>query len=401
MKDLNLFKIFALNLLIIALFDSYTVYSEFIFLKVVIYILKMLNLVTVLYLLRENTVVNYKWFIAVLPILYIYLSKDPILSVQLFYSAFLPVCCFLLLPDLYKKEVAHYYIKVFTILCLIGIPIYILINLGLLPSLFSFTKGGDKLYFNYFLVYWGREGLLYRFTSIFDEPGVIGTLVPIICFYFNNELKIWQKIVLNIAGILSLSMFYFITIVPVLFFSDLRAISMKKTIKRVLLFVACIIGFYLALNIIALWTKDNPVLALAVYHRFEWSGSWIIGVVNNRDTAIAGFDDLFDQWNNFKTVAYYIGYGKDYMLEVFEGSTLSYRTVLIEKGVLIIIYLFLYFAFFHQSKYKIYNLISMVFLMMIFFQRPTLYSINYFLLVFTGLYLYDEKEDNIRKSEIV
>ncbi|NJI75017.1 hypothetical protein HCX49_17585 [Sphingobacterium kitahiroshimense] len=393
MKELNLFKIISLNLLIIALFDSYTVYSEFVFLKVAIYLLKLLNVVGIMYLLRYNTRSNYQWLLLVVPIFYLYLSKDIVLSIQLFYSAFLPVCCFILLPDEYKHQVALNYVRVFCFLCLIGIPIYILINLRLLPSIFTFAKG-EKIYYNYLLVYWGRENLLYRFTSIFDEPGVVGTLVPMIYFYFHKELKLWQKITLNIAGFLSLSMFYFITIIPVLFFSDLRAISMKKSIKRLIVFILCLISFYFLLNVVALWSKSNPVLALAVYHRFEWAGNWIVGIVNNRDVAIQGFDELFDKWNNYRSFTYYFGYGKDYMMEVFDGSTLSYRTVLIEKGTLIVFYLLLCFSLMHQSKYKLFNLISIVFLMTVFFQRPTLHAINYFLLLYVGLRLYvgsDEK----------
>lgn len=402
MKELNLFKIISLNLLIIALFDSYTVYSEFIFLKLGIYALKMVNVVSILYLLRYNSKANYKWLIFIIPILYLYLSKDLVLSIQLFYSAFLPVCCFILLPVEYKREVAFNYVRIICILCLIGIPIYILINLGILPSIFTYAKG-EKVYFNYFLVYWGREGLLYRFSSIFDEPGVIGTLVPIIYFYYHQQLKLWQKITLNIAGFLSLSMFYFITIVPVLFFSDLRRISTKKSVQRMIIFILCLIGFYLVLNFVALWSKSNPVLALAVYHRFEWAGNWIVGIVNNRDVGIQGFDELFDKWNNYRSFTYYFGYGKDYMMEVFDGSTLSYRTVLIEKGTLIVFYLLLCFSLMHQSKFKLFNLISIVFLMAVFFQRPTLHAINYFLLLYVGLRLYvgSDEKDSLKELDSI
>ncbi|WP_104384603.1 hypothetical protein [Sphingobacterium sp. HMA12] len=398
MKELNLFKIISLNLLVIAIFDSYTVYSEFIVLKLAIYMLKLLNVIGIFYLLRFNTRQNYLWLMLILPILYLYLSKDILLSVQLFYSAFLPVCCFILLPDEYKYEIALNYIRFFCALCLIGIPIYILVNVGLLPSLFTYAKG-EKIYYNYLLVYWGRENLQYRFNSIFDEPGVIGTLVPLIYFYYHQQLARWQKITLNIAGVLSLSMFYFITIVPVLFFSDLRSISIKKTVRRVVIFILCLITFYLVLNFVALWTESNPVLALAVYHRFEWAGNWIVGVVNNRDLAIPGFDESFNKWNNYRNLAYYFGYGKDYMVEVFDGSTLSYRTVLIEKGTIIVFYLLVCFSLMHQPRYKLFNLISIVFLMAVFFQRPTLHAINYFLLLYVGLYLYKGPDEKHLKQE--
>ena len=392
MKELNLFKIISLNLLVIAIFDSYTVYSEFIILKLAIYMLKLLNVAGIFYLLRYNTKTNYLGLILMLPVLYLYLSKDILVSVQLFYSAFLPVCCFILLPDQYKNEVALNYVRVFCFLCLIGVPIYILVNLGLLPSLFTYAKG-EKIYYNYLLVYWGRENLLYRFTSIFDEPGVIGTLVPLIYFYYQKQLSRWQKIFLNIAGVLSLSMFYFITIVPVLFFSDLRSMAMKETVRRAAVFTLCLITFYLGLNFVALWTQSNPVLALAVYHRFEWAGSWIVGVVNNRDLAIPGFDESFSKWNNYRHLAYYFGYGKDYMMEVFDGSTLSYRTVLIEKGTIIVFYLFVCFSLMHQRRYMLFNMISLAFLMAVFFQRPTLHAINYFLLLYVGIYLYKKPDE--------
>jgi len=387
-------KWICINLVLIAFFDSYPVYSTIVPVRVFVYGLKFLNLYAFLMLLVKNSYRNYILAALIFPVWWAYYNEDSLLiSIQLLYSGILPVLTFALLKDEERFKVAQWYIKFFIFLLTVGLPIYLLINLVDIPPLFSVQRGEagkGRVYDNYFFFYWTRVGVKSRFSSVFDEPGVIGTIIPVILFYYRRMLSRFEFWILMISGILSLSLFFLIVFLPVIYFSNTRLLKTNQLILRLAFSTVFICMSYITFVLAARSTKNDPILSLRVYNRFEWQNDWIVGVVNNRDTRIQGFESMYQGFLSESDTDLYTGRGKDYMLKVYGGSTLSYRVFVLERGILILFYLIFLFAYFHPwRKYFIFSCISMLILMLVFFQRPMLYSLNYFLLVYVGLKLFE------------
>lgn len=393
-------EIFIYNLLLIAFFDSYAVYASILPVKLFIYGLKMINVFGFIYLLRNNLRYKYLLVLTFIPIWWFYYDESNfLLSLQLLYSGIIPTLTFLLLKDTEQHRLIQMYIKLIIALCIIGIPIYLLINLAGIPPTFSILRGelgAGRFYDNYLLFYWTRHGVEMRFSSVFDEPGVLGTIIPFIILYHRKALKTWQLIFLIIIGFLTMSLFFMIVILPVLYFSNFRKLSKQKQVFNSILFIFIIAITYYLFVLFARSTQDSGFLALKVYYRFKWENNWIVGVVNNREAFISSFQKLYEVWNDPNTLSFYFGYGKNYVHNLI-GGTLSYKVIFIERGIVIILYLFMFYLLLHPwRKYFIFSAVSIVFLCLAFFQRPTIYSINYFMLIYAGLYLYDLKKSSIK-----
>jgi hypothetical protein len=394
-KDLNLDirKAICINILLIAFFDSFPVYNTIVAVRVFAYGLKFLNLYALLFLLLKNTYKNYLLGFLIIPIWWAYYNEDSILiSIQLLYSGIFPLLTFVLLKDEERYTVAKWYIKFFIFLMAVGLPIYLLINIIGIPPLFSIQRGEiarGRIYDNYLFFYWTRAGVENRFSSVFDEPGVVGTIIPIIIYYYRRLLSKIEFAVLIISGVLSFSLFFLVLFLPVIYFSGTRLLQTKQLLFRLAFSIVFLCLSYVAFVLVARTTKDDPILSLKVYHRFEWRDNWIVGIVNNRDTGIKGFEAMYQGFVEESDADLYTGKGKDYMLKLYGGSTLSYRVFVLERGILILLYLVLLFGSFHPwRRYFIFSCISIILLSLVFFQRPMLYSINYFLLVYVGLKLY-------------
>ncbi|MFB2642104.1 hypothetical protein ACE02D_07430 [Shewanella bicestrii] len=136
---------------------------------------------------------------------------------------------FVLLTNLkakYYEPLFIIIINIFAIVFFIGIVLYALY----ITSIFDYIsiikpinplKIEKGIYFKdvyFFLKVTSTQyGDLYRFQSIFDEPGVVGTITGIAIIAMNGDVKYkWQRYIFIASGILSLStaffVFYFISI---------------------------------------------------------------------------------------------------------------------------------------------------------------------------------------------
>lgn len=385
----DLSKIMCITLAIIGLMDTSCLWNIYLPGKLFTYSLKFLNIIFFLYLIQQNSKNKYSWALFSIPLLWFTLVEGSIpLTAQYFVSAVVPVMSFMLLKDEWQVDVAKIYMNIVYYLFLIGIPIYILINFLPFISLPHLTLSRDldgRSYLNYFFLYYTREGQQFRFMSIFDEPGVVGTMVPIILLYFGSNLSRFKFIVFVTAGLLSWSLFYILFIFPVIYFYKIRIWDLKKKIQRVFLFIISIILVYVGFVQYAKTTKEDPVLASLIYYRFEWEDGWITGFINNRDKMI-GFNDGYQNFIEEGGETVWIGNDKDSAKRDFKASGLSYRIVIYEKGLLIVIFLGLYYICMHPwRKQLMFSLISIAFLAAIFWQRPLMTNISFIAIIYVGV----------------
>ncbi|GEM_PF-2979646 len=390
----NPFRMISLILVIIALMDSMIMWGVPTLGKLITYGLKLLILTAIPFLIHCSKKANFFWALAVLPFTWILFDEKSIGSLfQYFYSAVLPIFTFFLLPPIYRKWCVLVFLKIVSILFFIGFIFYILLNIGIVPPHFTYIRDHDgRTYYNFLFMYY-TQGLdpliLLRFPSAWDEPGVIGTMCAMVLFYFRSELSKNQFYIFFIAGCLSLSMFFIIMIVPILYFCKFREFSVAKKNWRSLLFLILIVVGYFGASFLANKTKDHPMLKFSVYHRFKWEGQFIVGVYSNRDV-MEGFEESYQKFVSNGGMQFWItGKGKNSTVDEFGSTGLSHRILIYEKGLFILLYLALFYIYMHVNWRKdyIFNLVSILFLLLLFTQRPLLYGLYFVMIIYSGLRL--------------
>ncbi|MCL4639214.1 MULTISPECIES: hypothetical protein [Olivibacter] len=380
----------------IALMDSFVMWNDPLVGKLINYGLKFLNLFALFYLLQHNVAKKYIWAILIIPFSWVLWEEESLLSsLQYVFSATVPIMTFLLLKDEEQLSVVKSFLKIWFVLFIIGLPIYALLLTGLnIPHIDYIRDSDQRLYQNYFFLYYAQGNVLYRFSSVWDEPGVVGTMAAIVVLYYRNLLTKRQYYIFLLCGLLSVSLFYCVLIGPILYFSNLRTLNFVKKVRKVVTFSLVVILGYFTLVQLALATKEDPVLSFAVYHRFEWSGNWITGLVDNRttddiNTAVKTDLDIFD---------FLFGKGKGATMEEFGADGLSLNVMLYNKGILIVAYILLIYILMHNwRKQLLFSIFSILFIFLTFYQRPMLYKIDYFIVFYVGIRLgnrFLENENN-------
>lgn len=228
---------------------------------------------------------------------------------------------------------------------------------------------------------------VFRFCSVFDEPGVVGT-VSLILLYINGfKMKEKGNIILLISGIASFSLFFYI---GSLIYLLLVLYRNKGRVKTKAFVIVASIGFFIAV-------MNIPVLYDMVGYRLEIDTKKGTIVGDNR-----AHDDLLDYFPKIRgTSKYYWGDSVDRVQE-FAGSA-GYRNVILRYGA---VFLFLFIIFwllysFHLCKRDKYTLLVFWTLMIAtLYQRPGVTSINYIFLfaVFFKMHVPDYFLDRIRLS---
>ncbi len=203
-----------------------------------------------------------------------------------------------------------------------------------------------------------------RFSGPFMEPGFLGTLVALILVAKKFNLKDIRLIVLFIAGLLTLSLaFYLISAFFGLFY---LAVEKRKIVSTVLL-VGLVGVFY--------WqTKDNPVLSQTIYERIEW---------NSETKSISGdnrSNDLVDAYyERIKgTSEFYFGTSDpNWYQNVAGGNSATYKNVICINGfITVALYLLFLLQLGWVNKRSLAGFILFAaVLLMNFYQRSSFYSL--------------------------
>lgn len=123
------------------------------------------------------------------------------------------------------------------------------------------AQGKAYLVYPLSLVYIGNLAEFARFSGLFGEPGVVGTLGGLMLCAMRFNMKDWRCVVILLSGLLSTSMFFY-GLAAVYWLSEL--LFVKKKIGVILLLVAGISVSYVL-------TKDNAAISYLVWERFEWN----------------------------------------------------------------------------------------------------------------------------------
>lgn len=220
-------------------------------------------------------------------------------------------------------------------------------------------KGASEGHYlnNYYFFIQPANVFVIRFYSIFDEPGVLGTLSALVLFANKYNFKNLANVVLLIGGIFTFSLaFIIITLVGYIALNTNNALKLLRSIV-----VLSFIG-----GVTFLLLKDNETFQLAVLNRFSNIDS--AGISSRTSDYL---NEFFSEYIlSFKSI---LGMGTSFFSEnkgLFLGQ--GYKFFFIEYGIVgFVILIWMYISMIRPLT-KIGLILLFIFLLS-FLQRPFMF----------------------------
>lgn len=196
-----------------------------------------------------------------------------------------------------------------------------------------------------------------RFYSIFDEPGVVGTICGLILISEQMNLRKLGNWVFLLAGALSLSFYFYVAlIVGLVLFST----KLKFRWLIVPVFAAGLLVTY-----------NNPFMYDIVWSRFEWDADegWFAGDNRNNDDLTEHFETIVG------TEEFFTGEGSKVAKDFYTSSSLN--LVIVRHGLIFIVLNLLGFAILslREIRNKFIWMSFFIFFILTNYQRPGFYGI--------------------------
>ena len=350
--------------------------------KILLYTFTGLNIILIIFpiLKYKKTILIKDLFQTIPMIIFIIISSFHTYDGSISFSGFLFSLLwiiFALAPDNIKKRTFIYFKNAFIIICIAGIICYLSYDLNLfLPYKVVNYYNNNAIVENYidykfiFLYRASSSISLVRLCGICNEPGYFGTICALILCASSLNLKKKSNIIILIAGFLTFSLAFIITLVIYLLLKYLK--DVRTVILTVLL--TC---FYLFLlpNIYT----GNPTIDRFI-QRMTITDEGLAG--DNRTT-----DELEYVFNDVVKNKPLFGYGEGYLkTQNLKGGVSSYKTYIIQYGFVGCI--LLWGSLLLAALYKNKNYLSIIYIIVFFvniYQRPNIMTLQYQILLFGGL----------------
>ena len=290
---------------------------------------------------------------------------------------------FCLLPSDAKKYSFKVFMKVWFIICLVGIFCFLFYILKVpvpyqeVPYYFS---GNSLKYINYGLSFLYQNSDMVRLCGLCNEPGYLGTFCALILCVDRMNLKKFSNIVIFMAGLLTFSAaFYMIVII----YSALKVITAaheNKNMKKKILYYSGVALVLLSYFIILPNIQTGDIAIDKTLQRLTITSEGLSG--DNRTTA--EFDALYDSVMASNPL---FGMGNGYVSKTTSGGSLSYKVKIVNYGIIGCLLLWgtlLMAALYKNTKNKEVVLFVIVFFASIY-QRPNVISLPYLVLLVGGI----------------
>lgn len=286
----------------------------------------------------------------------------------------------------FYKETYRQFLNVLAILLGISLFIWILVQirvLGPLGTISPLNKAKQYDYYVYPLLV--AAGDTFRFCGLFDEPGVVGTLMGIILCIQKFDFNDRKNLLFLACGIASLSMFFYgLVFVYYLYYYAFY----KRQIKKLSLFLIISVAIFVAITQI-------PALYEVLGSRFEWNADSNTFMGNNRSGTL--MTEYFD--SIIGTDVFWYGLDPNMREDFSEqfGGEASYMTSIIYNGVILFgsyVAFFIFFGWKNRQNINSFLLFALVFIATIY-QRPFLYHTEYIFL-WSSMALFQKEKVLIR-----
>jgi hypothetical protein len=316
------------------------------------------------FLIIKKAMVNYIPFFFILIVFFV--------LIPLFYefriSSFITILVFInlfFITDSEKINAADIFTKVLSIIVLVSLAMWLFHNnVSQLPSIgqlgYSEVKGdgGSTILNNYIFFIEVQSADINRFYSVFDEPGVLGTLSAFLLCINKYDFRKGHNIILLLGGIFTFSLAFFIMTLLGYFLYNLK--NIYQLIKSILvLLILFVVGYF--------FLRDDPTFQVLIIGRlFDLDGS---GVSSRTSDALNIFYDKF-----VGSFDFIFGMGTDFFTK--NPSLLSgqgYKIFLIEYGLFGLLLVFIIYLS-QIKKLSKANLVLLLLFFISFLQRPFLFT---------------------------
>ena len=218
----------------------------------------------------------------------------------------------------------------------------------------SEAKGGALyIYNNYLLFVTDAFRDYFRFYSVFDEPGTLGTFAAFVLYGNRYDFKKKENVVILIGALFTYSMaFYMLTSIGWVYQSS-------KSIERMLLSIVSISCIAVILvNILA----DDLAFRMSVLDRFTDVG------LNNVENRTGEYVNMF--WERYiRSTDFIFGMGISYIENNFFDFGNSYKRFAIQYGLFGLVVLFFMYVCLIR-KWNRYTMGALMLFVLSFLQRP-------------------------------
>lgn len=287
--------------------------------------------------------------------------------------------------DTFANKAYQYFFTIYSVVMAISIVEYFLAVVGIISPLFTITPLNeikDDVYKVYFTMI-SLETPPVRFCGPYDEAGVVGTMSAIMLAKENFNYKDKRAIVVFLAGLLSMSLFFYVTVFICLginIFKKMKMATSVLLISAILLFSVFVI-------------MRVPVLTEKIAERLTFDESTESFAGNNRVNMLV-VGDYLDSMEG-KTFWFGIDDKEGYM-DLVEGSSSIYNTIIVHGWLFIISYSLFFVTYFLTHRDRKVPLIVFFFLYIAtIYQRPSMFAYFYVFLFTMMARGNDEEEDGL------
>ena len=230
---------------------------------------------------------------------------------------------------------------------------------------FNAIKDGTYRAYPFFVMYEETIGFpMLRFNAYYDEPGLVGTISAILLISDKCNLKHKENIPIFLAGIFSLSLFFYVILGMYIFiFASIK----RKIISLIIL----ILAFFML--------STNEYLRDSFFVRFALNGNKLVGDTRTSVT--------YDMWfkNFIQTPTALWGIGGDFASRKNLGGA-SYKDLIVTYGLIFfVVYVLSFIRYFYLcNKQFLCFLVSIFTFACVIYQRPSVTDFFYVFL-FCGL----------------
>ena len=297
---------------------------------------------------------------------------------------------FLLCPNDIKKETINYF-RIFFVITLIPSIIYMILNFISIEIPFSIletTHTGKATSGIFYIKYFGSVFIfgLGRLCGIYDEPGVVGTIGALL-IALNSNQKDWKNLIIQIAGVLTFSLAFFVI------FGIVIAFKKGMIWLKVLILISILIIVYNPQVEVNTRNDDFNKNINRLIQRFDYNDG-LVGDNRLSDSARVMLNSYMKTASNSQL---FVGNGwMTASKNQYLSGSYSYKFLIYDIGIVgFVLYLvwILYIGLFNVKKSKDLYLFLFLFCLSIY-QRPYIISFHFLvLLAGSGIYIYDNKNN--------
>lgn len=295
-------------------------------------------------------------------------------TIQLQGGTLLLLLVFSMLPEPDMAAMMKWYRNFLIIVSSISLVVAVdyVLGLGLPHTITPFYEDNMGVYIDYKISYIHLEKML-RLCGVFNEPGYFGTFLGLVLVMEHFNLRKPGNILLIVAGVLTFSLAFFV----ILIIGVLLYIRNRKTLMYVVLLV---LTLFVILPYVA--ERSEQVDSILTRLEFDKATNKIVG--DNRTTS--EFDIIERDFYNSGNLIW--GYGTGYVKSFHLKNVSSYKIPLVEWGFLgfILTYGLLIFCAIKNSRKRRDAIVYVLCFAASIYQRPNVFALDYFLLLFGGIH---------------